>query len=76
MVLAGEKERLDDAAAEAAAAAQSLSEVYAAVEHCGGADVPPGEQLAAYTQLQRRYPEEYVMYNLPAAALAEVRNML
>ena len=72
MVLAREKERLSGAAEEAAAAAQALGEVAAAVEHCGGADVPMGELQAAYTQLQRRYPEEFVMYNLPAAALAQV----
>ncbi len=73
MVLAREKERLDAAAEEAAAAAKSLGEVAAAVEHCGGADVPLEEAQVAYTQLQQRYPEEYVMYNLPAAALAQVR---
>ena len=51
---------------------ETLLQVVAVVEHCGDGQVPLEELAAAYTGLQRRYPEEYTMYNLAAAALSSV----
>ncbi len=72
-MLKRDKARLQEAAEDAAAAAATLAEVAAAVDQCAAPRVPLHDVAAAYTELQRRYPEEYVMYNLPAAALAQAR---
>jgi hypothetical protein len=62
-----------------AAAVQRLGEVMAAVSAAQGAESgsPSLAQLEQlYTQLWRSYREEYVIYNLAAAALAQVRRIL
>lgn len=76
LVLKRDKARLQEAAEDAAVAAATLAEVAAVVDHCGDTGTPLHEVATAYTQLQRRYPEDYLMYHLPSAALAQVLVLL
>lgn len=69
-----EKERLAKEVAAAAAASDRLAGLTARLVKTRQADTSMGlEQLAqAYSSMAQAYPEEYVMYSLAAAALAQV----
>jgi hypothetical protein len=74
VILGKEQARLEDEAAAAAAAAERLEGVLAAVARAHSEEGLELADLAeVYRTLRGQYREEYVMYNLAAAALAQVR---
>lgn len=73
VILGKERERLEEEAAAAAAAAERLEAVLGAVARAADAGLGLGEVEDVYRGLRGQYREEYVMYNLAAAALAQVR---
>jgi hypothetical protein len=72
VILGKERERLEEEAAAAAAAAERLEAVLGAVARAADASLALDEVEEVYRGLRGHYREEYVMYNLAAAALAQV----
>ncbi|KAL4858605.1 Septin and tuftelin-interacting protein 1 [Chlorella vulgaris] len=73
VILGKEQARLEEEAAAAAAAAERLEGVLAAVARAHSeAGLELGDLAEVYRTLRGQYREEYVMYNLAAAALAQV----
>lgn len=77
-LLAQEKERLAKEVAAAAAAADRLAGLTARLVQCtrqagdASSSVSLQQLLEAYSSMAAAYPEEYIMYSLAAAALAQV----
>lgn len=74
-LLAQEKERLAKEVAAAAAAAYRLASLTARLTQVRQHDASLSlQQLSqAYSEMAGTYPEEYIMYSLAAAALAQVQ---
>lgn len=74
-LLAQEKERLAKEVAAAAAAADRLAGLTSRLakvrQHDASLSLP--QLLQAYSEMAGSYPEEYIMYSLAAAALAQVQ---
>ncbi|GIL44507.1 hypothetical protein Vafri_1959 [Volvox africanus] len=73
-LLAREKQRLEEEDTRQAKACERLAVVTAEVEAVRGlsASTPLGELAEAYGKLRTQYREEYIMYGLSQAALAQV----
>ncbi|EFN58159.1 hypothetical protein CHLNCDRAFT_50559 [Chlorella variabilis] len=71
VILGKEQERLEEEARLAAAAAERLEAVLAAVARAANEPLSLAELEGVYHEVRGQYREEYVMYNLAAAALAQ-----
>ncbi|KAI7842892.1 hypothetical protein COHA_003404 [Chlorella ohadii] len=71
VILGKEQERLKEEADMAAAAAQRMEQVLAAVGRAQSEPLSLEEVEQAYRELRASFREEYVMYNLAAAGLAQ-----
>eukprot|EP00878_Enallax_costatus_P018396 GHUV01019364.1.p1 GENE.GHUV01019364.1~~GHUV01019364.1.p1 ORF type:complete len:861 (+),score=252.13 GHUV01019364.1:619-3201(+) len=78
-LLVQEKERLEKEVAAAAAASQRLHALTAqlqAVQSAPTGSISLDQLQAEYASMAASYPEEYVLYSLPAAALSQVLPLL
>ncbi len=72
-MLGKEQERLREEVRAQAEHAQRAQEVISQVQAAREPTLPLGQVIAMFASLRAAYREEYVMYNLSAAALAQVR---
>lgn len=78
-LLVQEKERLEKEVAAAAAASQrlnALTSLLQAVQSLPAGSVSLEQLHAEYASMAATYPEEYILYSLPAAALSQVLPLL
>lgn len=75
MILGREQQRMEEEVEIAQQQVEAIAAILEELERCqSGASVSTlPEKEAVYQRLKARYPEEYVLYHLADAALAQVR---